>query len=266
MLFVDVSALLWPDMHSSVIESSQFEALESRTFDDADPRPLKDLPWPALKGGCWIGSVEYLPDDLVRITPWSTGAAYGVGEEGNLVISHLGFSGLSVAQLCGGIDAGYLPPTGRTLAIVPAPEVGNGFFPVAVVEWLALHFPDVLLVMGAEWSLEQLLKRRNSRIAKLAKQWVDDGIEGPGLLQEWIDKRDIWSPDEVGRRLRIAPASARILLEHLGYVANGRGVFVRIATKDAMERRAEWFQAEEESMRQYFGDLDDEAWAEDEES
>jgi len=91
----------------------------------------------------------------VRITPWSTGAAFGVVEEGNLVISHLGFSELSVAQLCGGIDAEYLPPTGRTLAIVPAPEVGNGSFSVAEVEWLARYFPDVLLAMGAEWTLEQ---------------------------------------------------------------------------------------------------------------
>jgi len=48
MLFVDVSALLWPEMHSSVIGSSQFEALESRMFDDADPWPLEDLPWPVL--------------------------------------------------------------------------------------------------------------------------------------------------------------------------------------------------------------------------
>jgi len=69
----------------------------------------------------------------------------------------------------------------------------------------------------------------------------------------------------VGRRLRISPASAQILLKHLCYVTNGRGVFVRIATKDAMERRAAWFQAEEESRRQYFGDWDDEARDEDEE-
>lgn len=75
MLVVDVSALLWPEMHSSVIGSSQFETLESRMSDDADPRPLEDLPWPVLQEGCWIGSIEYLPGDLVRITPWSTGAA-----------------------------------------------------------------------------------------------------------------------------------------------------------------------------------------------
>ena len=65
--------------------------------------------------------------------------------------------------------------------------------------------------------------------------------------------------------MTLSAAPAQILLKHQGYLANGRGLFMRSATTDALERRARWSQSDEESNSEYFGELDDQERVEDDE-
>ena len=119
------------------------------------------------------------------------------------------------------------------------------------------HFQEAMLVMGDEWTHEQFLGRRDTPERQAGEAIDRRRPRGSGSPSR-LDRRE--GRLVAGRGGTSTEALSGSLANPTyvpGYFAKGRGVLMQSATTDALDRRARWFQAEEESNSEYFGNLDD---------
>lgn len=78
------------------------------------------------------------------------------------------------------------------------------------------------------------------RVRRIAKKWIDRGLDHPGVIDGWFAKRDRWDVERVSMLLGLTSKESEWVLLNLGYEPLDSGLWVRSHSLQAQQNRVRW--------------------------
>jgi hypothetical protein len=205
---------------------------------------------------CASGVFGYI-DDRVRedssqvLTTTYTQQLFGVRTDGTVVLVALGEApgDLTWGDIWRAVVDDLYPPSVRDEIIITVDEAFGGGWPDGAIDAAHLIFDSIwqeavasLVTIGVQrlWA-----KFRNDRapreVRKLARQWHEQGVSRPWLMEFYLGTREAWDPQALAKRLGITPAEAKRVLYMTGREEElPTGMWVRGKSPDAQLLRRGW--------------------------
>jgi hypothetical protein len=178
---------------------------------------------------------------------WAHSSHYwGVTEDGRLIVADWGLEGLTIGDLRRGAESGYFEGAWDHIVVLEPEGLGGpGDFVSPFTEFFSNVGVDLAagILIGPVLKIGRRLRQfqRNRRARRVIAGWHRQGLDGPWVLSEWIDRKTSWNAEEVGKRLGLTRQEAESLLEAVGYEYSARLQAWTVGTTEkAQRRRKRW--------------------------